>query len=49
MAHLLRCQPSTLEQLKGIVEDFAVNMSEDDVRKIDEEEERSVTCNLCVQ
>ena len=31
MAHLLRCQPPTLQQLKGIVEDFPVNMDEDDV------------------
>ena len=31
MAHLLRCQPSTLEQLKDIVEHFAVNMDENNV------------------
>ena len=33
MAHMLRCHPLTLELLKGIIEDFAVNMGEDDVRK----------------
>ena len=47
MAHMLRCQPLTLKQLKGIIEDFAVNMDEDDVRKMTAHGRRRA--ELCVQ
>ena len=47
MAHLLRCKPSTIEQLKSIEEDFAINMEEDDVRKMTRHGRRRA--ELCVQ
>ena len=34
MAHVIRCEPSTIAELKTVVEDFAVNMSEEDVLKM---------------
>jgi DNA-directed RNA polymerase subunit F len=34
MAHVVRRQPRTLQELKVIVEDFAANMKEEDVRKM---------------
>ena len=33
MAHFIRCERSTIAELKAAVEDFAVNMSEEEVRK----------------
>ena len=33
-AHVMRCQPKTLNQLKAIVEDFASNMEEELIRKV---------------
>ena len=34
MAHVIRCDPSTIAELKTVVEAFAVNMSEEEVWKI---------------
>ena len=34
MAHIIRCEPSTLTELKNIVEDFAADMREEDIRKM---------------
>ena len=34
MAHIIRCEPCSLSELKTIVEDFADNMSEEDIRKM---------------
>ena len=34
MAHDTRCESSTIARLKTVVEGFAVNMSEDEVRKM---------------
>lgn len=34
MAHIIRCEPYSLSELKTIVEDFADNMSEEDIRKM---------------
>ena len=34
MSHVFRCKPQTLDQLKGLVADFATNMSKDLIRKV---------------
>ena len=34
MTHVIRCEPSTIADLKTVVEDFAVNMSKEEVRKV---------------
>ena len=34
MAHINRCEPSTLTDLKSIVEDFAADMREEDIQKM---------------
>ena len=34
MAQVIRCKPSTISDFKTVVEDFAVNMSEEEVRKM---------------
>ena len=33
MVHAIRCEPLTLTELKTVVDDFAVNISEKDIRK----------------
>ena len=34
MAHVIKCEPSTIAELKTVVEDFAVKLSEEEVRKM---------------
>ena len=34
MAHVVRCQPKTIDELKAIVNDFAVNMGEEKIRSM---------------
>ena len=34
MDHVLRCDPSNIAELKTVVEDLAVNMSEEEVRQM---------------
>ena len=34
MAHVIRHEPSTIAELKTVIEDFAVNMSEEEVWKM---------------
>ena len=34
MSHVFKCKPQTMDQLKGLVADFATNMSRDLIRKV---------------
>ena len=34
MAHVVRCEPQTITQLKTVVEDFTQNMDEASLRKV---------------
>ena len=34
MAHVVRCQPKTIDELKAIVNDFAVNLGEEKIRSM---------------
>ena len=34
LAHVVRCQPKTIDELKAIVNDFAVNLGEEKIRSM---------------
>ena len=34
MSHVFRCKPKILDQIKGLVADFATNISKDLIRKV---------------
>ena len=44
MAHVIRCEPFTIAELKTVVKEFAVNMSEEEVRKMVRNTKKRTDC-----